>query len=109
MEALILKLETAFMTVKILFPGFIGAFLAAITGPARDIKTRFIGFIAGFCIALWGTDALLHFFSLNASIYAGPAGFALGFFGMSVAEAVMKVIRETDIAGIIKGRFGGSQ
>lgn len=109
MEALILKLEAAFTTVKLLFPGFIGAFLAAITGPARDIKTRFIGFVSGFCIALYGTDPLLHFFSLSHDTYAAPAGFALGFFGMSVAEAVMKVIRETDVAGIIKSRFGGSK
>lgn len=109
MEALILKLEAAISTVKILFPGFIGAFLAAITGPARDIKTRFIGFVSGFCIALYGTDPLLHFFSLSHDTYAAPAGFALGFFGMSVAEAVMKVIRETDFAGIIKSKFGGSQ
>jgi|LauGreDrversion4_2_1035121.scaffolds.fasta_scaffold1432271_2 hypothetical protein len=109
MEALILKLEAVLGALKLLFPGFIGAFLASVTGPARDIKTRFIGFVAGFSIALYGTDPLLHFFTLNHDTYAAPAGFALGFFGMSVAEAAMKVIRETDIAGIIKSKFGGSQ
>jgi hypothetical protein len=109
MEALILKLEAVFGALKLLFPGFIGALLASITGPARDIKTRFIGFSSGFCISLYGTEPLLHFFSLSNETYTAPAGFALGFFGMSVAEAAMKVIRETDIAGIIKSKFGGSQ
>ena len=102
MEALLLKL-------KILFPGLIGALLAALTGPVRDMRTRFIGFAFGFCIALFGSLPLLHFFQLDAETYGSGIGFALGYFGMGVTEALMKTVRETDIAGIIKSRFGGSQ
>lgn len=102
MEALILK-------IKILFPGLIGAFLAAITGPTRNIKERFVGFIFGFCVASYGADPLLNFFSLNHDTYQSGAGFILGYFGLSVSDALMKFIRETDFAGIVKGKFGGSQ
>ena len=102
MEALILK-------IKILFPGLIGAFLAAITGPARDIKSRFIGFIFGFCVASYGTDPLLNFFSLSHETYQSGAGFILGYFGLSVSDALMKFIRDTDFAGIVKDKFGGGK
>lgn len=102
-------MEAIFLKIKILFPGLIGAFLAAITGPSRDIKARFVGFIFGFCVASFGTDPLLNFFSLNHETYQSGAGFILGYFGLAVSDALMKFIRETDFAGIIKSRFGGSQ
>lgn len=109
MEALILKLEAVFGALKLLFPGFIGALLASITGPVRDIKTRFMGFVFGFCVASYGTDPLLNFFQLSHDTYQSGCGFILGYFGLSVSDAMMKFIRETDFAGIVKSKFGGSQ
>ncbi len=109
METLILKLEAVFTGIKLLFPGFIGALLASITGPSRDIKSRFIGFVVGFCVASYGTDPLLNFFSLSHETYQSGCGFILGYFGLSVSDAILKFIRETDFAGIIKSKFGGGQ
>lgn len=102
-------MEAIFFKLKLLAPGLIGALLAAFTGPIRDMKTRFTGFCFGFCIALFGSSPLLHFFKLDADTYSAGIGFALGYFGMGVTEALMKAVRETDIAGIIKSKFGGSQ
>jgi hypothetical protein len=102
-------LETLLIKIKILFPGLIGALLASITGPARDIKSRFIGFVFGFCVASYGTDPLLNFFSLSHDTYQSGCGFILGYFGLSVSDAVMKFIRETDFSGIVKSKFGGGQ
>lgn len=102
-------METLLIKIKVLFPGLIGALLAALTGPIRDMKTRFIGFVFGFCIALYGAAPILHFFKLDSETYGAGIGFALGYFGMGVTEALMKAVRETDIAGIIKSKFGGSQ
>lgn len=98
MEALIIK-------IKILFPGLIGAFLAAITGDERDVRTRVIGFIFGFCSAVYFTDTIIGYFTLDPHTYSAPIGFSLGYFGMSIAEAGMKALKEIDIAGIIKGWF----
>jgi len=102
-------LEALFLKIKILFPGLIGAALAAITGPARDIKERFIGFTFGFCVASFGADPMLNFFSLSHDTYQSGVGFILGYFGLSVSDALMKFIRETDFAGIVKSKFGGGQ
>lgn len=100
-------MEALLITLKKLAPGLIGAFLAAVTGPERDKWSRFIGFVSGFSIALYFTDPILHFFTLQADTYAAPIGFALGYFGMSIAEAGVKALRDLDIAGIIKSKFGG--
>lgn len=98
-------MEALILTIKKFLPCFIGAFLAAVTGPQRDKWSRFTGFVAGFSIALYFTDPLLHFFDLSQENYSAPIGFALGYFGMSIAEAIIKALRELDIAGIIKGKL----
>jgi len=100
-------MEAILITLKKFLPCFIGAFLAAVTGPQRDKWSRFIGFVSGFSIALYFTDPILDFFKLAPETYAAPIGFALGYFGMSIAEALIKAIRDLDIAGIIKSKFGG--
>lgn len=102
-------METLLIKIKLLFPGLIGALLAAMTGPERDKRSRFIGFVFGFCVAVYVTDFLIYFFNLHGEHYRSGIGFALGYFGMGVAEALMKALRDTDIAGILKGKFGGSQ
>lgn len=99
MEAILIK-------IKLLIPGFIGAFLAAITGPERSKIDRFIGFVFGFCIAMYGADPLLDFFNLTAQTYGAGVGFALGYFGMSLTDALMKTVREIDLAEILKNRWG---
>jgi hypothetical protein len=100
-------MEALLITLKKFLPCFIGAFLAAVTGPQRDRWSRVIGFVSGFSIALYFTDAILHFFQLSADTYSAPVGFALGYFGMSVAEALIKAIRDLDIAEVIKTKIGG--
>lgn len=100
-------MEAMLITLKKFLPCFVGAFLAAVTGPQRDKWSRFIGFVSGFSIALYFTDALLHFFQLSPETYSAPIGFALGYFGMSICEALIKAIRDLDIAGIVKSKLGG--
>lgn len=83
--------------------GFFGALLAAFMGHGKSVKERLIGFAVGFAFALFLTEPTLTFFKLSSTTYGGGAGFVLGFFGMTMADAVMN----TDWRGIIKARFGG--
>jgi len=99
-------MEALFIKIKLLIPGFIGAFLAAITGPDRSKVDRFVGFVFGFCIAMYGSAPLLDFFNLSQETYGAGIGFSLGYFGMSLTDSVMRGLREIDIAGILKNRWG---
>ena len=82
--------------------GLVGAALAAIRGQ-KSWPERVIGFAVGFCIALWGTAPVIEFFNLKTATYAGGIGFALGYFGMALADGILS----SDWAAIIKGRLGG--
>lgn len=86
---------------KEILPPAVGAALAAVRQPHQGWVERLIGFFVGFCIALWGTAPFIDFFHLNPVTYAGGVGFSLGFFGMTIADAVTG----SDWAGIIKARL----
>lgn len=45
--------------------------------------------------------------ALGAAKYAEGCGAMIGLFGISLIGAILKAIKETDIAGIIKKRLGG--
>ena len=84
----------------------IGAFFAALMAKGKSIKDRIISFLAGFAFATFLTKPVIAFFNLSDASYAGGIGFVLGFLGMSVAEAALKLIQETAWSEIIKLRFG---
>lgn len=90
-------------------PGLIGSFLAALTGPQRDLWTRGIGFLAGFAVAVFFTDIVLDKLALPAKTYSGGVGFALGFFGLTIADALLRVFREVDWASIVRKKIGGGE
>lgn len=94
-------MDNLIKAVQEVWPAVAGAALAAVRAPNQDWQHRVIGFLVGFFIALFGTVPLLDFFHMKSEIYGGGFGFALGFFGMTVADA----ITGTDWASIIKDRF----
>lgn len=81
--------------------GTLGAALAAAQGKDRAMIARVINFIGGFCCAAWGTGAIGEYFQVasgSAAVY-GALGFALGFFGMSLFDALqiaLKSLRDLD-------------
>ena len=87
-------------SVKEIIPPAVGAALAAFRQPTQQWPERLIGFSVGFAIALWGTLPFMDYFKLTA-VYTGGVGFALGFFGQTIADAVTG----SDWAGIIKARL----
>lgn len=97
---------------KALLPGFMGALLAAFTGPKRDSADRTLGFLTGFSFAVFLTGPALDYFKLLHDTYADGVGFVLGFFGMTLADAALRVFRAVEWASIldlIKSHFGGGK
>ena len=97
--------------IKPLIPGILGSGLAAFMGPRRGWQDRLIGFLVGSSFATYCTLPVLEYFKLQHDAYAGGVGFVLGFFGMSVADAALRVLRDIDwksIGELIKSKLGGS-
>lgn len=95
--------------VKPLLPGILGALLAAFTGPQRSHKMRALEFAFGFCVALFGTEPVLDIFALAADKYSGGVGFALGYFGMTIAQAILRLFNDTDWGKAVSRRLGGGE
>lgn len=90
-------------SAKEIAPGLVGAALASLRGDKQWVE-RMLGFAVGWCFAIWGTAPLIDFFGLTAkaTTYAGGIGFALGYFGMAVADGILS----SDWAAIVKARMG---
>lgn len=90
----------------VLIPAAIGAGLAVMMGPRRTWPERLTTFLVGFFVSVYGTSPLVTLLGGAPGEYLGGVGFVLGLFGMATADAAWRMIRDTDLAGIIKGRFG---
>ena len=69
--------------------GFLGSFVAALKGDANPL-VRVLNFIAGFCFAAWGSTVAVALFRLPSDPpFIGAFGFALGFVGMAILDAML--------------------
>lgn len=62
----------------------------------------------GFMSAVYGAEPLALWFGVPVRFETG-VGFLLGFFAMSLADAIMRAISAADVWPIIKGWLGGKQ
>jgi hypothetical protein len=88
-------------SVKEILPPAVGAALAAVRQPHQGAIERLIGFFVGFFSALWLTGPFIDFFHLNSLTYSGGVSFSLGFFAMTISDA----ITGADWKGILKDRL----
>lgn len=95
--------------LKPFIPGLLGAFLAALTGPQRSRALRAIEFAFGFCSSLFLTDPALDLLALSPDKYSGGIGFLLGYFGMTIAQAILRATSETEWGKALASRIGGGQ
>lgn len=93
--------------LKPLLPALAGALIAAMSGPPREMRERALEALAGFTIAMFCTEPLLSLFDLAPDKFAGGVGFVAGLFGMTVAQALLRIIRDTDWITTLFDRFGG--
>lgn len=97
------------------FTGSLGAALAALRMQASTFLSRLVYFGIGVACALWAPPLLVWGFSLPAAPSTYSAlGFACGYFGLSLVDAIgefINALRKADwqsaINSAIKRFFGG--
>ena len=91
-----------------LIAGIIGGWLSLRFFEDQTLGGKWMTVIGGAASANYLTSPILGFFNLGAGSYEGGVGFAIGLFGMSLAAAIMKFIKE-DLNNFIRNKIGGSK
>ena len=101
------SLLTAFGIKKAaLIAGIVGGWLSLRFFENLTAGGKWVTVIGGAAAANYLTLPIMSWFRLAAGDYEAGVGFAVGLFGMSIAAAAIKFVRE-DIVSIAKSRFGG--
>lgn len=69
-------------------------------------RQRCVAVISGMIMAHYLAPLIAHVF--NEDSYQETVGFLIGLFGMSICAAVFRAIKNSDLWGLIKSRFGKS-
>lgn len=91
-----------------LVAGFVGGLISLRFFDGLTSSQKFATAVSGAASANYLTDPTIAHFALTVG-YEGGIGFAIGLFGMSVAAALVRLVKDTDWAGVLKGRFGGRE
>lgn len=94
------------LTLKGLLAGAIGSFISLRFFDGLSTWERWTTFMGGWAVASYGGPAVTALLSLSPRSDLFMT-LLLGMFGMSIAAAVIKVIRDTDWKAIVRGKFGG--
>lgn len=89
-----------------LLAGIIGGWLSLRFFEGLTTGGKWFTVVGGAASANYVTLPVMTFFHLAPGDYEAGVGFAIGLFGMSLAAAAIKFIRE-DLPLILKGRIGG--
>lgn len=74
---------------------FLGSLLAVVRHREASWKESVITFLTGFAFALVAPGLIVSYFGLSPnSGYYGGLGFVFGYFGMSIMDEVMRVIKD---------------
>jgi len=113
MEWLEAFLAAAGLKFKVVIAGAMGAFISLRF--FDDLKTweRWTTFVGGWAIASWGSEGAAYFLQVRQPTLESGIALTLGLFGMAVAAAVMKLIKDTDWSGMLKAiasfKIGGGK
>jgi mannose/fructose/N-acetylgalactosamine-specific phosphotransferase system component IID len=94
------------ISLKALIGSAVGGLLSLNFFDGLNPTRRWIVAAGGLAIGALGTGPLVAYFRMTPLIYDGAVGLVLGLFGMSVVSAVLKTVRDTDWAGIVRSRLG---
>lgn len=86
--------------------GAVGAFISLSFFDGLRRWERWTTFIGGWGLAVFLAQPLTVFFELQPIMEQGIS-LVVGLFGMSLAAAVIKLLRNTNWSEIIRRRFGG--
>jgi len=97
------------LKVQVVFAGAVGALISLRFFDGLATSERWFTFVSGWALASYLAGPLTAFFELTHSTMETGISMLVGLFGMSLVAAVIKTIRETDWAGIVKRKTGGGQ
>lgn len=86
--------------------GFLGSVLSLSFIDDLGKKQRIGAVVAGIISAHYLAPLIAHVF--NEEAYVETIGFLVGLFGMSIMAAVFRAIKNSDLWGLVKRRFGGN-
>lgn len=106
MDAVEALLGALGLTLKTLVAGAVGAFVSLRFFEGLSPWERWTTFLGGWAIAAYLTTPVTSYLELPAKVEVGIS-LLLGLFGMSLAAALMRVVRETDWISMLKRKTGG--
>ena len=99
------------LKLKVVIAGAMGSFISLRFFDDLKIWERWTTFMGGWAIASWWAEGVSYFLEVKQPTLESGIALGLGLFGMALAAAIIKVIKETEWKDIIKNilgfRFGG--
>jgi hypothetical protein len=101
------------LKIKIVIASAFGAFISLRFFEGLGIYERWITFVGGVAIGSYASEPLARAVESAAEPVHQGLALGLGLFGMAIAAAVIKVIRETNwttiVSSIVNFRAGGGK
>ncbi len=91
---------------KIIVAGAVGAFISLRFFEGLGLGERWCTFLGGWALGAYLSEPVTKYLELPAAMEIGLA-IGIGLFGMSIAAAVIKVVRDTDWSAIFRSKTGG--
>lgn len=94
------------LTLKNVVAGAVGSFISLRFFDGLNTSERWGTFVGGWGMAAYLASPVNEYLELNKSTELGIA-LAIGLFGMSIAAALIRVVRETNWSAILNRKTGG--
>lgn len=94
-------------TKAVIVAGLIGSLLSLAFVEQMSKRQRIVAVLSGMVMAHYLAPLIAFLF--NEDKYQETIGFLVGLFGMSVVAAVFRTIKNSDLWGLIKKRYGGAE
>ena len=86
--------------------GVAGSLVSLKFSPGLTWAERAFNFVCGSLCAILVSPALTEFFKLTSPAMLSGVSFAVGLFGLSLADAASRELRKVKLAEIVQGLFG---
>ena len=96
------------LKLKVVVAGAVGSFVSLQFFEGLSREDRWLTFFGGWALAAYLALPLTEFFELKPAMEQGIS-LAVGLFGMSLAAALIKAIRDTKWSEIIRRKTGGGE
>lgn len=94
------------LTLKNVIAGAVGSFISLRFFEGLSTPEKWSTFFGGWALGAYIGSPLSRFLEVDVKVDSGIA-LLVGLFGMAVVAAIIKAIRDTRWAELIKARFGG--